>query len=98
MKGLQADSEHTTHSLAVSWAAPVGVYDGCSLQLWANDEAVVANVSVPAGITHYLFKGLVPGRTYTVHLKTFSNTSYSKGVTAKGQTRKIHKRRWMFNL
>ncbi|KAB5542066.1 hypothetical protein PHYPO_G00087170 [Pangasianodon hypophthalmus] len=87
VKGLQADSEHTTHSLAVSWDAPMGVYDGYSVQLLDEDEAMVANVSVPAGITHYLFEGLVPGRIYTVHLKTFSNTSHSKDVTAKGQTR-----------
>lgn len=89
MKGLRADSEHTTHSLAVSWDTPVGVYDGYSLQLLDEDEAVVANVSVPAGVTQYLFQGLVPGRIYMVHLKTYSNTSYSKDATEKGQTRKM---------
>lgn len=88
MKGLQADNEHTTHSLAVSWDAPVGVYDGYSVQVLDEDEAIVANVSVPTGVTHYLFEHLVPGRIYTVHLKTFSNTSHSKDVIAKGQTRK----------
>ncbi|TSZ83246.1 Receptor-type tyrosine-protein phosphatase beta [Bagarius yarrelli] len=87
VKGLHADSEHTTHSLAVSWDAPVGVYDSYGVQLLDEDEAVVANVSVPADVTHYQVRGLVPGRIYTVHLKTFSNTSYSKDVTAKGQTR-----------
>ncbi|KAK3517590.1 hypothetical protein QTP70_012946 [Hemibagrus guttatus] len=87
VKGLRADSEHTTHSLAVSWDTPVGVYDGYSVQLLDEDEAVVASVSVPAGVTHYLFQGLVPGRIYTVHLKTYSNTSYSKDATEKGQTR-----------
>ncbi|XP_058272942.1 receptor-type tyrosine-protein phosphatase beta isoform X2 [Hemibagrus wyckioides] len=87
VKGLRADSEHTTHSLAVSWDTPVGVYDGYSVQLLDEDEAVVANVSVPAGVTHYLFQGLVPGKIYMVHLKTYSNTSYSKDTTEKGQTR-----------
>lgn len=89
VKGLQADSEHTTHSLTVSWDAPVGVYNGYDVQLLDEDKAMVADVSVPAGFTHYLFEGLVPGRIYTVHIKTFSNTSHSKDVTAKGQTRKI---------
>lgn len=92
VKGLQADSEHTTHSLVISWDAPVGVYDGYSVQLLDEDEAMVANVSVRANITYYLFEGLVPGRIYTVHLKTLSNTSYSKDVIAKGQTRKRHMR------
>lgn len=88
VKGLQADSNHTMHSLAVSWNAPVGVFDRYSVQLSDEDEATVGDVTVPAGITHYLFEGLVPGRIYTVHLKTFSNTSHSKDVIAKGQTRK----------
>ncbi|XP_060758757.1 receptor-type tyrosine-protein phosphatase beta isoform X3 [Neoarius graeffei] len=87
VKGLQADSELTTNSLTVNWDAPVGMYDGYSVQLLDEDEAIVANVSVPAGFTHYLFEGLVPGRIYTVHLKTFSNTSHSKAATVKGQTR-----------
>ncbi|XP_027007234.2 receptor-type tyrosine-protein phosphatase beta isoform X1 [Tachysurus fulvidraco] len=87
VKSLQADSEHTTHSLAVSWDTPMGVFDGYSIQLMDEDEAVVANISVPADVTRYRFEGLVPGRMYTVQLKTYSNTSYSKDVTAKGQTR-----------
>lgn len=88
MKGLQADSNHTTHSLAVIWISPVGVYDGYSVQLLGEDDAPVGEVLLSAGVTHYLFEGLVPGRIYTVHLKTFSNTSYSKDVKAQGQTRK----------
>ncbi|KAF4079469.1 hypothetical protein AMELA_G00178360 [Ameiurus melas] len=87
VRGLQADREHTTHSLAVSWEAPVGVYDGYSVRLLDEDKAMVANVSVPANITHYLFEGLVPGRLYTVHLKTFSNTSHSEDMVATGKTR-----------
>lgn len=88
VKGLQADSNHTTHSLAVSWNAPVGVYDGYSVQLLDEDEATVGKVLLSADVTHYLFESLVPGRIYTVHIKTFSNTSYSRDVIAKGQTRK----------
>lgn len=89
VKSLRADSEHTTHSLSVSWEAPVGVYDGYSVRLLDEDEAMVANVSVPTGITRYRFEGLVPGRLYTVHLKTFSNTSHSKDIVTTGKTRKM---------
>ncbi|KAF5907896.1 receptor-type tyrosine-protein phosphatase beta-like, partial [Clarias magur] len=86
VKGLQVGREHTTHSLSVNWDAPVGVYDGYSVQLLDENEVLVANVSLPAGVTHHLFEDLVPGEIYTVHLKTISDTSYSKTVIEKGQT------------
>ncbi|KAF7694166.1 receptor-type tyrosine-protein phosphatase beta [Silurus meridionalis] len=87
VKGLQADSEDATRSLSVSWEAPKGVYDGYSLQLLDEGDVMISNASVPAGVKHHLFEGLVPGTIYTVHLKTLSNTSHSKDVIAKGQTR-----------
>ncbi|XP_062850734.1 receptor-type tyrosine-protein phosphatase beta [Trichomycterus rosablanca] len=87
VKSLQVDSEHTTDSLTVSWEAAVGVYDGYSVQLLDEDEATVANATVPAETKFYLFEGLIPGKEYTVYLKTLSNSTHSKEVTAKGQTR-----------
>ncbi|KAI4878056.1 hypothetical protein NFI96_011663 [Prochilodus magdalenae] len=87
VNALQADIEPTTHTLTVTWESAVGVYDGYNLQLRDEDKAVVDNVSLPAGLTRHLFKDLIPGRFYSVHLKTFSNSTYSKEVTASGQTR-----------
>uniref|UniRef100_A0A8B9HLD4 protein-tyrosine-phosphatase n=1 Tax=Astyanax mexicanus TaxID=7994 RepID=A0A8B9HLD4_ASTMX len=87
VKGLHADIEQTTHSLKAAWERAEGVYDGYSLQLQDEDGAVLYNVFVPAGVTHHLFEGLTPGRFYSIHIKTLSNSTYSTVVTAKGQTR-----------
>lgn len=90
VKVLQMDIEPTTHSLTATWETAVGVYDAYILQLKDEDKVVVANFSVPAGVTRHLFEGLTPGRFYIIHLKTLSNSTHSKEVTATGQTRKAH--------
>uniref|UniRef100_A0A4W4H007 protein-tyrosine-phosphatase n=1 Tax=Electrophorus electricus TaxID=8005 RepID=A0A4W4H007_ELEEL len=87
VKALQADSERTTHSLTASWEAAGGVLDGYQVQLLNETEAVVASVTEPAGITRHLFEGLTPGRVYSVHVRTLSNSTHSRNVVAKGQTR-----------
>uniref|UniRef100_A0AAY4BMI8 protein-tyrosine-phosphatase n=1 Tax=Denticeps clupeoides TaxID=299321 RepID=A0AAY4BMI8_9TELE len=84
---LQADTEHTTHSLTVTWERPVGLYDGYHLQLLDESDGVVTNISVPAGATRHLFQGLTPGRWYRVCLQTLSRGSRSRDAIAEGQTR-----------
>ncbi|XP_066523944.1 receptor-type tyrosine-protein phosphatase beta [Hoplias malabaricus] len=76
----------TTHSLMITWETAVGVYDAYSVQLHDEDRAMVANISVPSGVTHYQFKGLTPGVFYSVHLTTLSSSSSSKEVKTTGQT------------
>ncbi|KAK2859223.1 hypothetical protein Q5P01_003843 [Channa striata] len=84
---LQADNDHTTHSLTVSWEKPVGVHDGYSLQLLDEAGAVVANRSVPAECRSKLLEGLTSGKRYRVRLVTLSGTVPSSEATAEGQTR-----------
>lgn len=85
---LQADNDHTTHSLSVSWERPVGVYDGYRLQLL--DEAggaVVANRSVAALSHGERLEALTPGKRYRVKVVTLSGGVESAEATAEGQTR-----------
>ncbi|KAL2102851.1 hypothetical protein ACEWY4_002019 [Coilia grayii] len=84
---LQADTEHTTHSLTVTWEHPTGVYDGYELQLQDENGAVVTNASLPAAASRHLVPGLTPGRWYRVHLQTLSGGTRSPDATAEGQTR-----------
>ncbi|AWO98279.1 putative receptor-type tyrosine-protein phosphatase beta [Scophthalmus maximus] len=85
---LQADNDHTTHSLTVRWERPVGVYDGYRLQLL--DEAgvvVLANRSLPAERRSERLERLTSGRRYSVRLVTLSGGVPSAVATAEGQTR-----------
>lgn len=84
---LQADNDHTTHSLTVSWERPVGVYDGYSLQLLDEAGIVVINQSVAAGSRSELLEGLTSGRWYRVRVVTLSGGVKSPEATAEGQTR-----------
>lgn len=84
---LQADNDHTTHSLTVSWERPVGVYDGYSLQLFDEAGAIVANRSVSVGNRSERLEGLTSGKWYRVRVVTLSGGVPSVEVTAEGQTR-----------
>lgn len=84
---LQADNDHTTHSLTVSWERPVGVYDGYSLQLLDEAGALVANRSVSVGSRSERLEGLTSGKWYRVRVVTLSGGVPSVEVTAEGQTR-----------
>ena len=87
---LQADREHTTHSLTVTWEHPTGVYDGYVLQLLDENSAVVTNATLPAASSSHLVPGLTPGRWYRVRLQTLSGDTQSPDAIAEGQTRKTH--------
>lgn len=84
---LQADNDHTTHSLTVSWERPGGVYDGYTLQLLDEAGALVANRSVPVERRSELLEGLTSGKRYRVRLVTLSGGVPSLEATAEGQTR-----------
>uniref|UniRef100_A0A8C9ZBW2 protein-tyrosine-phosphatase n=1 Tax=Sander lucioperca TaxID=283035 RepID=A0A8C9ZBW2_SANLU len=84
---LQADNDHTTHSLTVSWERPVGVYDGYSLQLLDEAGVVLANRSVPVDSWSERLEGLTSGRWYRVKVATLSGGVRSLDATAEGQTR-----------
>uniref|UniRef100_A0A3Q3VX91 protein-tyrosine-phosphatase n=1 Tax=Mola mola TaxID=94237 RepID=A0A3Q3VX91_MOLML len=84
---LQADNDHTTHSLTVSWERPVGVYDGYSLQLLDEAGLVLANRSVSAERRSERLEGLMSGRWYRVKVVTLSGGVPSAEATVEGQTR-----------
>ncbi|KAM8907881.1 receptor-type tyrosine-protein phosphatase beta isoform 2-T2 [Spinachia spinachia] len=84
---LQADNDHTSHSLRVSWERPVGGYDGYGLQLLDEAGVLVAERSVPAGRHSQRLEGLTSGRWYRVKVVTLSGGVASPEVTAEGQTR-----------
>ncbi|XP_076015968.1 receptor-type tyrosine-protein phosphatase beta [Genypterus blacodes] len=84
---LQADNEHTTHSLTVSWERPMGVYDSFSLQLLDEAGDVVTNRSLPAGSGGERLEGLTSGKWYRVRVVTLSAGVPSLDTTAEGQTR-----------
>ncbi|XP_056223519.1 receptor-type tyrosine-protein phosphatase beta-like [Seriola aureovittata] len=84
---LQADNDHTTHSLTVSWERPVGVYDSYSLQLLDEAGAMAANRSVSVESRSERFEGLTSGKRYSVRLVTLSGGVPSLEATADGQTR-----------
>ncbi|XP_028255677.1 receptor-type tyrosine-protein phosphatase beta [Parambassis ranga] len=84
---LQADNDHTTHSLTVSWERPVGVYDGYSLQLLDEDGVVLTNRSVAAQSRSERLEGLTSGKWYRVRVVTLSGGVPSPDATAEGQTR-----------
>ncbi|XP_041636404.1 receptor-type tyrosine-protein phosphatase beta [Cheilinus undulatus] len=84
---LQADNDHTTHSLTVSWERPVGVYDGYSLQLLDEAGVVLTNRSIPAQSRSERLEGLTSGKWYRVKVVTLSGGVQSQEATAEGQTR-----------
>lgn len=84
---LQADNDHSAHSLTVSWERPAGVYDGYRLQLLDEAGAVLANRTVPAERGSHRLEGLTPGRWYRVRVATMSGGVASAEATAEGQTR-----------
>lgn len=84
---LQADNDHTTHSLTVSWERPAGVYDGYRLQLLDEAGVVLANRSVSAESRSECLEGLTSGRWYRVRVVTLSGGVPSAEATAEGQTR-----------
>uniref|UniRef100_A0A3Q0RGW8 protein-tyrosine-phosphatase n=1 Tax=Amphilophus citrinellus TaxID=61819 RepID=A0A3Q0RGW8_AMPCI len=84
---LQADNDHTTHSLTVSWERPVGVYDGYSLKLLDEAGIIVINQSVAAESRSELLEGLTSGKWYRVRVVTLSGGVQSLETTAEGQTR-----------
>ncbi|XP_030575933.1 receptor-type tyrosine-protein phosphatase beta [Archocentrus centrarchus] len=84
---LQADNDHTTHSLTISWERPVGVYDGYSLKLLDEAGIIVINQSVAAESRSELLEGLTSGKWYRVRVVTLSGGVQSLETTAEGQTR-----------
>ncbi|XP_058481071.1 receptor-type tyrosine-protein phosphatase beta [Solea solea] len=84
---LQADNDHTTHSLTVTWERPVGVYDGYSLQLLDEAGVLAANRSVSPQSRSERLERLTSGRRYHVRVVTLSGGVQSLEVTAEGQTR-----------
>lgn len=84
---LQADNQHTAHSLTVSWERPAGLYDAYRLQLLDDGGAVLANRSVPAERRSERLEGLTSGRWYRVRVVTVSGGVPSAEATAEGQTR-----------
>ncbi|CAB1346426.1 unnamed protein product [Coregonus sp. 'balchen'] len=88
---LQADSDHTTHSLTVTWENPGGVYEGYKIQLLDDGGVLVSNTSLPQGSTSHLFDQLTPGKWYRVRVETISGGVYGKEAVAEGQTRTLYK-------
>ncbi|KAJ8008827.1 hypothetical protein DPEC_G00082460 [Dallia pectoralis] len=84
---LQADSEHTTHSLAVTWESPLGVYDVYCIQLVDDGGTLMSNASLPSGTTRHGFGQLTPGKWYRVTVQTVSGGVVGKETVAEGQTR-----------
>lgn len=87
MTALQADNEHTTHSLTVSWERPQGLYDAFRLQLLEQEGPLLANHTLPANSRSQRLGGLVAGRRYRAKVVTLSAGVPSAEVTAEGQTR-----------
>ncbi|XP_069575306.1 LOW QUALITY PROTEIN: receptor-type tyrosine-protein phosphatase beta [Brachyistius frenatus] len=84
---LQADNDHTSHSLTVSWERPVGVFDGYGLRLLDEAGGVAIERSVAAASRSERVEGLTSGRWYRVSLVTLSGGVPSLDATAEGQTR-----------
>ncbi|KAM9327847.1 receptor-type tyrosine-protein phosphatase beta [Pholidichthys leucotaenia] len=84
---LQADNDHTTHSLTVSWERPVGVYDSYRLQLLDESGTTVISQAVVAESHSERLEGLISGKRYRVKVVTLSGGIPSLEATAEGQTR-----------
>lgn len=84
---LQADNQHSAHSLAVRWERPAGLYDAFRLQLLDQGGAVLSNRTVPADTRSQLLEGLTSGRWYRVRVVSVSGGVPSAEATTEGQTR-----------
>lgn len=84
---LQADNQHTAHSLTVCWERPAGLYDGFRLQLLDEAGALLANRTLPADRRSERLEGLTSGRWYRVRVATVSGGVASAEASAEGQTR-----------
>lgn len=84
---LQADNDHTTHSLTVSWERPVGVFDSYALQLLDQDGSVLINRTLLMESRRERLDSLTPGKWYKVKVVTLSGNVPSLEATAEGQTR-----------
>ncbi|KAM9846095.1 receptor-type tyrosine-protein phosphatase beta [Aulostomus maculatus] len=84
---LQADNDHTTHSLTVTWERPVGVFDGYRLQLLDDGGVIQANQSLAAESHRQRLEGLISGKWYRIRMVTLSGGVPSAEATAEGQTR-----------
>lgn len=87
MTGLQADNDHTAHSLTVVWERPTGVYDGYRLQLVDAAGGLVINRSLPVETRSEKLEGLTSGKRYRVKVVTLSGGVWSAEATTEGQTR-----------
>lgn len=85
---LQADNDHTTHSLTVTWERPVGVFDSYSLQLLDEEGSVLINRTVAMESRSEQLEELTSGKWYKVRVVTLSGGVPSLEATAEGQTRK----------
>ncbi|XP_028305294.1 receptor-type tyrosine-protein phosphatase beta [Gouania willdenowi] len=84
---LQADNDHTTHSLTVSWEQPIGIYDGYRLMLKDEAGTILMNRTVAAESQRERLQGLTSGRWYRVSVVTLSYDVSSLEASAEGQTR-----------
>ncbi|XP_056131706.1 receptor-type tyrosine-protein phosphatase beta-like [Lampris incognitus] len=87
VSALQADNDHTTHSLNVTWETPVGVYDGYSLQLLDEAGTLLTNHTLAPGSISQRLEGLTSGKWYRVGVITLSGGVSSLEAVAEGQTR-----------
>lgn len=87
---LQADNDHTTHSLTVHWEGPPGDYDAFALQLLDDAGIALVNRSLPATSRGSLLEGLTSGRWYRLKVATLSGGVASlEAAMAEGQTREL---------
>lgn len=84
---LQADNDHTTHSLRVTWERPVGVFDSYRLQLLDEAGSVLINRTVAMDSRSERLEELTSGKWYNVRVVTLSGGVPSLEAAAEGQTR-----------
>ncbi|XP_077357114.1 receptor-type tyrosine-protein phosphatase beta isoform X1 [Festucalex cinctus] len=87
VSALQADQEHASHSLTVTWEGPAGRYDAFRLRLGDRSGVTLAEHTLPAGARSRRLDGLTAGKWYRVTVVTLSGGAASAEVTAEGQTR-----------
>lgn len=84
---LQADNDHTMHSLTVSWERPVGMFDSYRLQLMDQNGSVLINRTLAMESRRERLEGLTSGKWYKVRIVTLSGSIPSLAAIAEGQTR-----------
>ncbi|XP_061662406.1 receptor-type tyrosine-protein phosphatase beta isoform X2 [Syngnathoides biaculeatus] len=87
VSALQADKEHTSHGLTVTWEGPAGRYDAFRLLLADPSGVLLANRTLPAQTRAHRLDGLTPGKWYRVRVLTLSAGVASAEAAAEGQTR-----------